>query len=175
VPAARHLRGLAGGGLPCDTGAGSSRIPVAFPTSLARVPASVRRIEEAIRTARPHLPIGRDQLPRPLSRRVKALIDARYDSLPPLSVIARQLRTSPAMMSRGFAGDYGISPVRYRHAIRVVDAMMRLIAGEPICDVAGAVGFNDLGQFYRQFGVLAGAPPGAYRRRSTVEGTAGRL
>jgi AraC-like DNA-binding protein len=138
--------------------------PVAFPTSLARVPSSVRRIEEAIRAGRPHVPIGRDHLPRPLSRQVKALIDARYDSLPPLAVVARQLRTSPAVMSRGFAGDYGISPVRYRHAIRVMDAMMRLIAGEPICEVAGAVGFNDLGQFYRRFGALAGAPPGAYRR-----------
>jgi AraC-like DNA-binding protein len=138
--------------------------PVAFPMSRTRVPSSVRRIEAAIRTARPHVPIGRDHVPRLLSRQVKAHIDARYGSLPPLAVIARRLGTSPAVMSRGFVADYGISPVRYRHAIRVMDAMMRLIAGEPICEVAGAVGFNDLGQFYRRFAVLAGAPPGAYRR-----------
>jgi hypothetical protein len=41
--------------------------------------------------------------------------------------------------------------------------------------VAHSVGFDDLGQFYRRFGVMAGAPPGTCRCRSTVEGTAGRL
>jgi AraC-like DNA-binding protein len=150
------------------------RQPVAFDFSDSKVPGSVDEVLDIMRTQRALVHIGRDRAPSPLSRRVKALIDDRFGDLPPLSALAARLRTSPAVMSRYFTRDYGMPPVRYRHAIRVMDALMRLIAGEPVAQVAGQTGFDDLGQFYRQFGRLALAPPGRYRLPSRERGGAHR-
>jgi AraC-like DNA-binding protein len=139
------------------------RQPVAFEVAGSCLPGSVEGILGILRTRRVLVAIGRERNPSPLSHRVKALIDEGFRDLPPLSVLAAKLHTSPAVMSRYFTRDYGMPPVRYRHAIRVMDALMRLIAGEPVAQVAGQAGFDDLGQFYRQFGRLALAPPGRYR------------
>jgi AraC-like DNA-binding protein len=139
------------------------RHAVAFEVAGSCLPGSVEEILGILRTRRVLVAIGRERAPSPLSHRVKALIDEGFRDLPPLSVLAAKLHTSPAVMSRYFTRDYGMPPVRYRHAIRVMDALMRLIAGDPVAQVAGQAGFDDLGQFYRQFGRLALAPPGRYR------------
>jgi AraC-like DNA-binding protein len=142
------------------------REPVAFELSGAALPGSLDEISGLLGTRAALIPIGRAQAPSPLSHRVKVLIDEGFADLPPLSVLAASLHTSPAVMSRYFSRDYGLPPVRYRHAIRVMDALMRLVGGEAVADVAASAGFSDLGQFYRQFGLLALAPPGRYRVRS---------
>jgi AraC-like DNA-binding protein len=139
---------------------------VAFDVDGSSLPGSVEEILGILRTRRVLVAIGRERAPSPLSHRVKALIDKSFRDLPPLSALAAALHTSPAVMSRYFTRDYGMPPVRYRHAIRVMDALMRLIGGEPVAQVAGQAGFDDLGQFYRQFGRLALAPPGRYRLQS---------
>jgi AraC-like DNA-binding protein len=144
---------------------GLPRQPVAFEISDPAMPGSVDEILAIMRPRRLLVPVGRERAPSPLSHRVKALIDEGFGELPPLCVLAAKLHTSPAVMSRYFTRDYGMPPVRYRHAIRVMDALMRLIGGEPVADVAGRAGFDDMGQFYRQFGRLALAPPGRYRPR----------
>ena len=150
------------------------RHAVAFEVAGSCLPGSVNEILSLLRTRRALVAIGRERAPSPLSHRVKALIDEGFRDLPPLSVLAAKLLTSPAVMSRYFTRDYGMPPVRYRHAIRVMDALMRLIGGESVAQVAGQAGFDDLGQFYRQFGRLALAPPGRYRLPSGDRGGAQR-
>ena len=140
--------------------------PVAFEMPSQDLPGSAAGMLDIMRTRRAFVAIGREHDPSPLAHRVKALIDEGFADLPPLSALAASLHTSPAVMSRYFSRDYGMPPVRYRHAIRVMDALMRLIGGEPVAGVAAAAGFDNLGQFYRQFGLLALAPPGRYRIRS---------
>ena len=140
--------------------------PVAFEMLPEDLPGSIAEMLEIMRTRRAFVAIGREHAPSPLAHRVKTLIDEGFADLPPLSALAAALHTSPAVMSRYFSRDYGMPPVRYRHAIRVMDALMRLIGGEPVASVGASAGFDDLGQFYRQFGALALAPPGRYRIRS---------
>jgi AraC-like DNA-binding protein len=70
---------------------------------------------------------------------------------------------SPGVLSRAFKDDYGVPPVRYRHQVRIVDALTRLASGDAPADVFQDVGFNDLSRFYKVFRKLACATPGAYR------------
>jgi AraC-like DNA-binding protein len=158
-----RTRALAGrGAVPRDL----PREPVAFEMPGMTLPGTLDEISGLMRTRAALVPIGRAHAPSPLAHRVKTIIDEGFADLPPLSALAASLHTSPAVMSRYFSRDYGMPPVRYRHAVRVMDALMRLIGGEPVAGVATSAGFADLGQFYRQFGLLALAPPGRYRIRS---------
>ncbi|MGE0041258.1 MAG: helix-turn-helix domain-containing protein [Vicinamibacterales bacterium] len=149
-----------------DLPAGAPREPVVTTFDARDVPDSRAGVDAALRAAGPLIAIGRDVAPASLSVRLKQRIDREYPALPPIGALAAELGVQPAVASRRFGRDYGLPPVRYRHALRVTDALIRLAGGEAIVEVAGAVGFDDLGQFYRQFGALASAPPGRYRPRS---------
>jgi methylphosphotriester-DNA--protein-cysteine methyltransferase len=66
-------------------------------------------------------------------------------------------------MSRAFKSSYGMPPVRYRHVIRTMDGMMRLLDGEPVTRVFQDVGFDDLTRFYQHFKRYTLSPPSKYR------------
>jgi AraC-like DNA-binding protein len=44
-----------------------------------------------------------------------------------------------------------MTPSAYLRQLRVADATFRLSKGEPIIEVSGDVGYNDLSRFYKQF------------------------
>lgn len=144
------------------------RVATAFHPAPDELPASPAAIALAFSRAGRHVAVGRDVDPSPLSSRLKSMIDDGFAELAPLTALAGRLRTSPAVLSRYFKRDYGLPPATYRHAIRVMDALVRLVDGEPVADVAGAVGFGALSQFYRHFGALACGPPGRYHQRSRI-------
>jgi methylphosphotriester-DNA--protein-cysteine methyltransferase len=54
-------------------------------------------------------------------------------------------------------------PVRYRHHVRVMDALMQFAEGAAPAQVFQDVGFDDLSRFYKIFRKVACAPPGPYR------------
>ena len=137
--------------------------PVVFSVPSQRCPASISEMGELIRTAPQIIKVGRDIDPSPLAIRIKEAIDWSYTLPLPLSKIAAELRISPAMMSRYFKKAYGMPPVHYRHHIRTMDGMMRLLDGEAVTDVFQQVGFDDLSRFYRHFKRFMLAPPGKYR------------
>jgi AraC-like DNA-binding protein len=68
-------------------------------------------------------------------------------------------------MSRTFRNAYGLPPVRYRHHVRIMDALLRFAAGAAPADVSLDVGFEDLSRFYKVFRRLVCGVPGAYRPR----------
>ena len=93
------------------------------------------------------------------------MIDQTYAVDQPLSVLAKKLRTTPSALSHAFRNAYGLPPVRYRHSLRVLDAMMRLLEGQEILHVCHEVGFSDLSRFYKLFGEIVCAPPARYRTK----------
>jgi AraC-like DNA-binding protein len=64
---------------------------------------------------------------------------------------------------RTFARRYGLPPHRWVTGRRVELARRRLLAGEPIADVATAVGFHDQAHLHRHFTRLVGTTPGRFR------------
>jgi AraC-like DNA-binding protein len=110
--------------------------------------------------------IGRCARPSRLAAAIKELIDATYMTSLRIDDVARRARTSAAASSRSFGRAFGLPPVSYRHRLRIIDALTRLAAGAAPIDVCHAVGFADLGRFYKVFRAIACATPGTCRARA---------
>jgi AraC-like DNA-binding protein len=102
--------------------------------------------------------------PFALARRAKAILDGSYRSTPSIASLAARLGVSHPHLTRQFKRDFGMTPVGYRHALRASEAAARLARGEPIVDVSGDVGYEDLGRFYKSFRKALHSSPGRCRR-----------
>jgi AraC-like DNA-binding protein len=118
---------------------------------------------EGIRTAAVPTHVGRDRGPAPLALAAKTIIDREYGAPLEINRIAGRLHVSAAVLSRTFRHTYGMPPVRYRHHVRVMDALMRFAEGAAPAQVFQDVGFDDLSRFYKIFRKVTCAPPGSYR------------
>jgi AraC-like DNA-binding protein len=118
---------------------------------------------ERIRTAASRTNIGRNDDPAPLAASARSIIDRQYGSPLEIGHIAARFHVSPATLSRTFRLAYGIPPVRYRHHVRVMDALMQFAEGAAPAQVFQDVGFDDLSRFYKIFRKVSCAPPGSYR------------
>lgn len=85
--------------------------------------------------------------PCPLASRTKAILDAEYGTAITIGRIAGQAQAAPARLSRTFKQTYGMPSVRYRHHLRIMDALMRFAEGAVPVDVFQDVGFDDLSRF----------------------------
>jgi AraC-like DNA-binding protein len=150
--------------------AGTGRIPggregpsVLFEVAPGAAPANARELLGALSAPRAVRSIERRTRPSALARGAKALLDASYRSTPSIASLAAGLRVSHAHLTRQFKRDYGLSPVAYRHRLRASEAIAKLSEGERIVDVAGDVGYEDLGRFYKAFRRVMHASPGQCR------------
>jgi AraC-like DNA-binding protein len=75
------------------------------------------------------------------------------------------LHTHPAHLVRRFTAAFGLPPHRYLTGRRIEAARGRLLAGEPISDVAVAVGFHDQAHLHRHFAKLVGTTPARFARQ----------
>lgn len=86
-----------------------------------------------------------------ISIKAKKLIDENYQIYPSIAKIAGHLQISHEHLTRQFKTDFGMSPNKYLHQLRIADATFRLSQGEQIIRVSNDVGYNDLSRFYKQF------------------------
>lgn len=142
---------------------GMPREPVVLPAANGRMPRSRAEVLERVRAADSLTSIGRAPAPSPLAAGAKAIIDREYATPLEIARIAGRLKSSPAVLSRVFKAAYGIPPVRYRHHVRIMDALVRLAEGEAPIEVFLDVGFDDLSRFYKIFRKVACDAPGLYR------------
>jgi AraC-like DNA-binding protein len=139
------------------------RQPILVPWDEARPLPGTDEALEAIWQTGGGVAIGRAASPHAIAAHGKDIIDGEYATPIAMSTIAARLGTSPSAFARVFRGAYGIPPVRYRHQVRIVDALLRLADGDAPIDVGQDVGFGDLSRFYKIFRRVACAPPGMYR------------
>lgn len=137
--------------------------PVLVPASRHGPLRSLDDILERVRVAENVRCIGRAHDPAPLATRAKAIIDAEYARPLEIGRIAARLQTPPAVLSRTFKEAFGMPPVRYRHHVRIMDALMQFADGAAPADVFQDVGFDDLSRFYKIFRKVACTAPGSYR------------
>ncbi|WP_205474535.1 AraC family transcriptional regulator [Nocardioides sp. SYSU D00038] len=103
-------------------------------------------------------PSGRDA---GLARWVRDRLDA--DPVPTLQDLAAEVGAYPSHLVRVFRREYGLPPHSFVIGRRVDRARRLLLAGEPIAEVAVAVGFHDQSHLTRHFRRVLGVPPGRYR------------
>ena len=113
---------------------------------------------------RAHLgdPSPGDERPPRLAGELRDLLDGRLFEHLTLAEAGGDLGASAAHLVRSFTGSFGIAPHQYVLARRIDAARHRLLAGEPIAQVASSVGFFDQAHFTRQFKRHVGIPPGRY-------------
>jgi AraC-like DNA-binding protein len=104
-----------------------------------------------------------DHGPDDLAGRLRDLLDAHVTDGITLRTAATALHATPEHLVRAFTRRYGLPPHRWLTGRRVELARRRLLAGEPIADVAAGVGFHDQAHLHRHFTRLVGTTPGRFR------------
>jgi AraC-like DNA-binding protein len=96
--------------------------------------------------------------------RLRELLDARITEPVTLEWAATVLGVSPAHLVRSFGKAFGLPPHRYVVGRRLDLARGRLLAGEPVAEVATGVGFYDQAHLTRHFGRLLPTTPARFAR-----------
>jgi len=145
----------------------AAAVPFQQPVLLAAVdqrpPESMREVDGRLAHHVEAIAVARGSGAASRARHVKEAIDRSYDTPLGFDRIASRLKTSPAQLSRHFRKAFGLPPVRYRHQVRIVAALMQFADGAAPADVCLDVGFEDLSRFYKMFRKIACAAPGSYR------------
>jgi AraC-like DNA-binding protein len=84
-----------------------------------------------------------------------------------LQTLSRECSSSLRTMQRAFQSELGISLGRWRHQVRMVEAVRRLSSGLSVTETALALGFESLSAFIQSFRQYFGATPGKYLQRPT--------
>lgn len=98
----------------------------------------------------------------PLAQRVKHEIDRLFSERLSISKIASGLDYAWAYMTREFKKAYGMTPVEYRHRVRLFSAIRLLAQGKPVTEACFDSGFSSLTQFNWHFKRHLGALPTQY-------------
>ena len=137
--------------------------PILLSTISERPPRSRNEALDRLHRAEAATNISRANAPTSMAVHGKAIIDRQYKTSLQIGRIATRLQTSPAVFSRAFRKSYGMPPVRYRHHLRIMDALVQFAEGAVPADVFQDVGFDDLSRFYKIFRKVTCAAPGSYR------------
>ena len=97
--------------------------------------------------------------------RARDYIDAHFAEPFGLATLADVAGLSVFHLAHSFRKASGFSPLAYRNQRRVSEARRMLLAGEPIAEVAAAVGFADQSHLTRQFQRIFGVSPGRYAQQ----------
>lgn len=155
-----------------NSGIGSERIvpdlpdqPFIFETDFTGELTAIEQAVDVLNKSTGRQQIVVNTTPSPISLKAKRLIDDNYLIYPSIGRIAKRLRISHEHLSRQFKKDYGMSPSRYLHHLRVAEATFRLALGEEIIDISHEVGYNDLSRFYKQFRKTTRTSPAVCRKQ----------
>jgi AraC-like DNA-binding protein len=85
-----------------------------------------------------------------------------------VETLARASGASRSLLADRFTDMVGQPPMQYLALWRMQLASRRLLEGEPVAEVAGAVGYESEAAFSRAFKKLVGQAPGTWRRASAA-------
>jgi AraC-like DNA-binding protein len=93
---------------------------------------------------------------------LRAYLDSHAFEPVTLSAAADAIGARPTQAARAFADTYAIAPHTYLVGRRLEAARGRILAGEPLADVAAAVGFFDQAHLTHRFRRFLGITPGRF-------------
>jgi AraC-like DNA-binding protein len=97
-----------------------------------------------------------------LAEALRAWLDARLAEPVTMAAASAALGASPTRLARAFADTFGIAPHAYVLGRRLDAARDRILEGEPLADVAAAVGFFDQAHLTHRFKRFLGVTPGRF-------------
>ena len=112
-------------------------------------------------------PAGQPPMPE-LAERARAILDARLFEPVTMAALAAALGSGPTQVARTFREAFGIPPHRYVLGRRLDAARDRILAGQPLADVAAEVGFTDQAHLTRRFRRFLGTTPGQFAGRARL-------
>jgi len=114
----------------------------------------------------PH-PAG--QVDNPLQA-VRAEIERRYNEPLTVDELAGQVFLSAGYLSRAFKARFGLPPIAYQQSLRVHAAKTLLATTtRSVTEIAGIVGYQEIGSFSKVFAKATGLSPLAYRKGQRVD------
>lgn len=131
---------------------------------------AVRRYVESLPAAQAGWLAG---LRDPVVGQALAALHAQPASAWSVESLARAVGVSRSLLADRFADMVGQPPMQYLTLWRMQLASRRLLDGEAVAEVAGAVGYESEAAFSRAFKKLVGEAPGTWRR-ANVSSTPGR-
>ena len=109
------------------------------------------------------VPLSRDpRRNRELAEQLRAWLDARLFEAPTMAEAAAALEAGPTQLARSFTDAFAIPPHAYVDGRRLEVARARILAGQPLADVAAEVGFVDQAHLTRRFRRFLGTTPGRF-------------
>ena len=102
---------------------------------------------------------------------LRAFLDANVFDSVTMAAASASIGSTPTQLTRAFSGTFGISPHAYVVGRRLDAARDRILDGEPLADVAAAVGFYDQAHLTRRFKRFLGVTPGRFARGGQDETT----
>lgn len=98
-----------------------------------------------------------------LAERLRAYLDERLFEPVTIRAAAVAIGVAPTQLARAFSSVFGIPPHAYVIGRRIEAARDRILAGQPLADVAAEVGFHDQAHLSRRFAHFLGTTPGRFR------------
>jgi len=92
----------------------------------------------------------------------RAYLDEHLFEPVTIAAAAETLGVGPTHLARGFKTNFGIAPHAYVVTRRLEVARDRILAGQPLADVASEVGFFDQAHLTRRFKRFLGVTPGRF-------------
>ncbi len=105
---------------------------------------------------------------------LREYLDARLFERVTLAAAAGTIGSGAAHLARSFTDAFGIAPHRYVIGRRLDAARDRILAGQPLADVAAEMGFSDQAHLTRAFRRFLGTTPAAFAGTSSRRSRVGR-
>jgi AraC-like DNA-binding protein len=107
---------------------------------------------------------------RELAERLRVFLDDHLAESVTMGAAADELGESATGLARSFSATFGIAPHAYVLGRRMDAARDRILDGQPLADVAAAVGFADQAHLSRRFRQHLGTTPGRFARSHREHG-----
>lgn len=97
-----------------------------------------------------------------LALRVKETLDQYFTKNLNISDVSKKLNASRTSVSTSFKKAYGLSPIEYRHLLRIFEALRLINEGFSVADALLNSGFKDHAQFIKHFKRVLQTTPNKY-------------
>lgn len=125
---------------------------------------NVGKIADFLKSIENYTIIARSTKPHKLAKDCKEILAKNFLQDIKIEHVAKQLKTSNALLSQYFKKDFGMTPAQYRRALRVEYGIFLLAKGVPVIEASLMCGYNDLSRFYKQFKDVFYQSPGSLKR-----------